>query len=253
MTRCRPGPGPSRQRLRHRVEALEQGDFRSNIACCWRQRLHRAAVLLLWNVGTSVWLGSHAGASSGVFSFEARHHAEWASTGHHLKLLLLITARGSLAGAPSRPPRQRRLLLRGSASRRTGFARVQLQRRTNASHRAVAVMGDGGDATRCRPGPGPSRQRPRHRAEALECGFRINIARCWRQRLHRAAPLEHGHVWQSYRCLQRRLLLRGSASRRVGFDRAAPRAAPPDHGTRQSCRCPSRPPRQRHLLLRGSA
>ena len=58
-------------------------------------------MLLLWNVGTSVWLGSHAGASSGVFSFEARHHAEWASTGQHLELLLLITARGSLAGAPA--------------------------------------------------------------------------------------------------------------------------------------------------------
>ena len=54
--------------------------------------------LLLWNMGTS---GSHTGASSGVFSFEARHHAEWASTGQHLELLLLITARGSLAGAPA--------------------------------------------------------------------------------------------------------------------------------------------------------
>ena len=54
--------------------------------------------LLLWNMGTS---GSHTGASSGVFSFEARHHAEWASTGKHLELLLLITARGSLAGAPA--------------------------------------------------------------------------------------------------------------------------------------------------------
>ena len=41
--------------------------------------------------------GSHAGASSGVFSFEARHHAKWASAGHHLELLFLITARGSLA------------------------------------------------------------------------------------------------------------------------------------------------------------
>ena len=93
-----------------------------------------------------------------------------------------------------------------------------------------------GDVTRCRPGPGPSRQRLRHRAEALEGGFRSNIARCWRQRLYRVAPLERGHVWQSCRCLQRRLLLRGSASRQVGFGRASPRAALPDHGTRQSCR-----------------
>ena len=89
--------------------------------------------------------------------------------------------------------------------------------------------------TRCRPGPGPSRQRLRHRAEALEGGFRSNIARCWRKRLHRAASLERGHVWQSCWCLLQRLLLRDSASHRVGFDRASPRAAPPDHGTRQSC------------------
>ena len=47
------------------------------------------------------------------------------------------------------------------------------------THRAAAaVMGDGGDVTRCRPRPGPSRQRLRHRAEALEGGFRSNIARC---------------------------------------------------------------------------
>ena len=94
-------------------------------------------------------------------------------------------------------------------------------------------MGDGGNVTICRPGPGLSRQWLRHRAEALEGGFCSNIACCWRQRLHRAAPLERGHVLQSCWCLQRRLFLRGSASRRVGFDRASPRAAAPDdHGMR---------------------
>jgi hypothetical protein len=37
---------------------------------------------------------------SGIFSCEARHHAEWASTGQHLELFLLITGRARFAGAP---------------------------------------------------------------------------------------------------------------------------------------------------------
>ena len=118
--------------------------------------------------------------------------------------------------------------------------------------------------------PAPSRPAsPRHRhslapvlGSSSAGGSSASATTTTQQRCSRARRTRRPELRPAAECLPRcgscsrptrSVAVAFPAQRQIRSSSRTPTMTPTDHGTRQSCRCPSRPPRQRHLLLRGSA